>query len=92
MVWIWKKSRFKSLFKRKSRIAPIIHNKIKYKILDKKIFVYSGIFATKKNEKNNWDFLLETLNDENFFKYLKKQGKVMANGYFSISTRLLKNL
>ena len=82
----------KQCLKEKIAIAPIIYDKIKYKKLDNKTFVYSGIFAVKKKKDINWNFLIDTLEDKNFFNYLKENGKTMANNYFSISTKLFKKV
>jgi len=82
----------KHCFNEKIALSSIIYDRIKYKLLDEKTFVYSGLFAIKKENVKNWDFLIETFENKKFLKFLKGYTKYMANGYYSLSSRILNNI
>jgi len=72
-------------------ISTLIKNDVKFYFLDKDIFVYSGIFITKKEEKYSWKIIESILSSEEFKRYIKITGKDFSGGYKSITSKQIKN-
>jgi adenine-specific DNA-methyltransferase len=72
-------------------VSPLIKDKIHYNLLEKDIFVYSGLFIIKKEEKTNWNLITNILNSDKFKKYVEIKGKDFSGGYKSITSKLIKD-
>lgn len=72
-------------------LSTLINHKIHFYKVDKDVFVYSGIFIIKKNDKINWDIIENILNSEDFYRYIQITGKDFSGGYKSITSNQIKN-
>lgn len=79
-----------SSHKEKIVISTLVNSSINYHKLSENVFVYSGIFITKKNNQSDWDIIENVLKSEEFYKYIRITGKDFSGGYKSISTKQLK--
>ena len=80
-----------TMHNKKIVIGTLIKDIIKYYEIDEDIFVYSGIFITRKSNKINWDIIKSILSSDNFLRYIKITGKDFSGGYKSITTNQIKN-
>jgi adenine-specific DNA-methyltransferase len=76
--------------KEKFVVNTLIKENIDFYYLPADIFVYSGIFITKKNNNVDWEILKNSLNSKEFKRYIQIKGKDFSNGYKSITTSLIK--
>ncbi len=72
-------------------INNMINNKIYYTKVDKNIFVYSGIFITKKDQKTNWSIMENVLKSDEFLSYSRSIGKDFSGGYKSITSKQIQD-
>lgn len=71
-------------------VNPLVNGKINHHRLNADIFVYSGIFITKKSKNTDWEIIESVLNSQEFYKYIRITGKDLSGGYKSISSKQLK--
>ena len=71
-------------------VSNLMKNSINFHLLPEDIYVYSGIFITKK-EEIEWDVIVKILNSEEFKKYIMIKGKDFSGGYKSVTTKLIKD-
>ncbi len=79
-----------SSHKEKIVVSPLVNGSVNYHKLSEDVFVYSGIFITKKNNLSDWEMIENVLASDDFFKYIRITGKDFSGGYKSISTKQLK--
>ena len=72
-------------------VGNLVKEKVNFHLLEKDIYVYSGIFITKKSPEYNWDIIINILKSEEFKKYIFIKGKDFSGGYKSITTKLIKD-
>lgn len=72
-------------------ISTLVHHQIHFFRLPKDVFVYSGIFLTKKHEGVDWQIAEEALGSEEFLRYARLTGKDMSGGYKSLSSKQIKS-
>jgi adenine-specific DNA-methyltransferase len=77
--------------KEKIVVSSLMKDKVNFHLLDENVYVYSGIFITKKNPEYIWDMIINILNSDDFKKYISIKGKDFASGYKSITTKLIKD-
>jgi len=81
----------KTCYNEKIVVGNLIKDKIKFYKLDRDVFVYSGIFITKKNNNIDWKIIENILSSNNFKKYIEIKGKDFSGGYKAITTKLIKD-
>jgi len=93
VLWyeFWRSQGIQNSYKDKIVLSPLIKNNIIYYKLDKDVFVYSGIFITRKNEKIKWDIIENILKSDKFLKYIQITWKNFSGGYKSITSKQIKN-
>ena len=72
-------------------VSNLIKDKVNFHLLEKDIYVYSGIFIIKKKSEYSWDIIIDILNSEEFKRYIMIKGKDFSGGYKSITSNLIKN-
>jgi adenine-specific DNA-methyltransferase len=72
-------------------LSTLVNHKINFYKLKEDIFIYSGIFITKKKKGINWDIITNILGSEHFYRYIKITGKDFSGGYKSITSKQIKN-
>ena len=72
-------------------VGNLVKEKVNFHLLEKDIYVYSGIFITKKSPEYDWDIIINILKSEEFKKYIFIKGKDFSGGYKSITTKLIKD-
>lgn len=72
-------------------LSPFVNHKIHFYKVNKNIFVYSGIFITKKKKEVSWKTIINILNSDNFYRYIQTTGKNFSGGYKSITSKQIKN-
>jgi len=72
-------------------LSTLVNHEIHFHKVDKNIFVYSGIFITKKKKETNWDIITNILKSDDFYKYIQITGKDFSGGYKSITSNQIKN-
>jgi len=80
-----------SIHKEKIVINTLIKDKINFYLLQKDIYVYSGIFITQAKKEYKWDIIINILNSKEFYEYITIKGKDFSGGYKSINTKLIKD-
>ena len=75
----------------KIAVGTLIKDNVNFYLLPKDIYVYSGIFITKKYPECNWNIITNILKSEEFKKYINIKGKDFSGGYKSLTTKLIKN-
>lgn len=78
-------------FKEKIVLGTIVNHNIKFYKLPADVFVYSGIFITKKKKETDWEIITNILSSNDFYKYIQITGKDFSGGYKSITTKQIKN-
>lgn len=71
-------------------LSTLINDKVNFFSLPPDVFVYSGIFITKKDHNTDWRMLSEALSSEEFFQYIRLTGKDFSGGYKSMSSKQIK--
>ena len=71
-------------------LGTLIKDKINFYLLLEDIYVYSGIFITKKRPEYNWNPIKNILKSDKFKRYIMIKGKDFSGGYKSITTKLIK--
>jgi len=79
----------RNMHNKKIAISPVFKDRVNFHFLDKDVYVYSGIFITKKSNIE-LDILRDVFESEEFKKFIKIKGKDLSNGYKSITTKLIK--
>lgn len=59
-------------------------------ILDKDVVVYSGCYSVVCGDKLSIDDICRIIASPDFMKYCRLKGKSMSGGYFSISSKIIK--
>ena len=72
-------------------MSTLVNHKIKFYKLKEDVFVYSGIYIIKKNKNAKWDIIINILNSDDFYRYIKITGKDFSGGYKSITSKQIKN-
>lgn len=71
-------------------VSTLVSDKVHFAYLPEDVFVYSGIFITKREPDTDWSVLDKILKSEEFYKYIRLTGKDLSGGYKSISTKQIK--
>lgn len=71
-------------------ISTLMKDRIQFYYLPKDVFVYSGLFITKKDESTDWDIIDDVLSSDDFSHYIRLTGKDFSGGYKSISSKQIK--
>lgn len=72
-------------------VSTIVNDKVNFFKLPKNIFVYSGIFLTKKYDEIDWRIAQNALGSSEFLQYARLTGKDMSGGYKSLSSKQIKS-
>lgn len=59
-------------------------------VLDEDVIVYSGCYTVICGDKLSIDDVCRIISSPDFMKYCRLKGKSMSGGYFSISTKIIK--
>ena len=81
-----------NILNKKIAISHIVKDKISYKEVDEDTLVYSGLFATLKDNKKDFKELEDKLNSDEFLKHIKYAGKDLRGGYKSIKAAHIKSI
>jgi adenine-specific DNA-methyltransferase len=79
----------RNMHNKKIAISPIFKDRVNFHFLDEDVYVYSGIFITKKSSIE-LDILRDIFESEEFKKFVKIKGKDLSNGYKSITPKIIK--
>lgn len=71
-------------------LSTLMKDRVYFYYLPKDVFVYSGLFITKKEENTDWDIIDRILRSEDFSDYIRLTGKDFSGGYKSISSKQIK--
>ncbi len=81
----------KNCMKEKLVLSTLMKEKLSIYRLPKDIFVYSGLFITKKEDSPYaLEYVQKLLMSEDFKNYIFIRGKDFANGYKGITSKLIK--
>ncbi len=72
-------------------LSTLINDRITFYKVPEDVLMYSGIFITKNNSFSDWEIIEDTLNSEEFFKYIRLTGKDFSGGYKSITSKQIKD-
>ena len=78
-------------YQEKIVVSTLINDKVHFFKLPKNIFVYSGIFLTKKHDTIDWQIAQNALGSVEFLQYARLTGKDMSGGYKSLSSKQIKS-
>lgn len=72
-------------------LSTLVNHKIHFYKIPKDVFVYSGLFITKKEESVNWEIIENILSSDEFYRYIQITGKDFSGGYKSTTSKQIKN-
>ncbi|MDO4896603.1 MAG: Eco57I restriction-modification methylase domain-containing protein [Moraxella sp.] len=78
-------------YQEKIVVSTLINDKVSFFKLPKEVFVYSGIFLTKKHDDVDWQIAQNALSSAEFLRYDRLTGKDMSGGYKSLSSKQIKS-
>jgi len=76
--------------KEKLVVSTLFKDKIKLYSLPADVFVYSGIFITKRNSNSSFTELVDKIQSIDFYTYAHSSSKDFSGGYKLLSTKQLK--
>ncbi len=79
-----------SIHKEKIVLSTLVNENIAFYRVPKDIMMYSGLFIIKNKSSSDWKTIEETLNSEDFFRYIRLTGKDFSGGYKSITSKQIK--
>lgn len=79
-----------SIHNEKIILSTLINGKIQFYRIPYDILMYSGLFIIKNNSKSEWNILEQTLQSDDFYKYIRLTGKDFSGGYKSITSKQIK--
>jgi len=86
----WRSQWIQTCHKEKIVVSSLVKDKVNFHLLEEDVYVYSGIFITKKTE-HSWDIIIDILNSEEFKRYIMITSKDLSSGYKFITPKLIKD-
>jgi adenine-specific DNA-methyltransferase len=79
-----------SIHNEKIVLSTLVNDGIEFYKLPKDVLMYSGLFIIKKNPHSEWRIIENTLQSEEFYKYIRLTSKDFSGGYKSITSKQIK--
>lgn len=80
-----------TIHKEKIILSTLVNGQIDFYKIPKDVLMYSGLFIIKNKLFSDWKIIEDTLNSDEFYKYIRLTGKDFSGGYKSITSKQIKN-
>jgi adenine-specific DNA-methyltransferase len=79
-----------TIHKEKIVLSTLVNGQIAFYKVPEDVLMYSGLFIIKNKPFSDWKIIEDTLNSEEFYKYIRLTGKDFSGGYKSITSKQIK--
>ena len=79
-----------SMHQEKIVLSTLVNGQINFYKLPKDVMVYSGLFIVKNKLDADWELIEQTLQSEEFYRYVRLTGKDFSGGYKSLTSKTIK--
>ena len=79
-----------SIHNEKIVLSTLVNGQIDYYKVPADVLMYSGLFIIKNKHYSDWNIIENTLESDDFYKYIRLTGKDFSGGYKSITSKQIK--